>query len=253
MSLNKSNLRGCIGNGLFFLGNEKYQEFLDLNNDKELKKMLDVLDVCGFPENLEKYHSMEYITKEECDKLRLLDFLIRKNKKMMSKSPFSKFISKNKSLIRNDNWGGMRLCASHIYLNHFSEDHKKFSPAESKDILNKYPIEVDVISNIREMLVEAIKLISSKEDLLNYQKNVPIAFVTAELFCGWGDSYISGCDIYPLVFNEQELIALEAFNDDFERISEIVGEDLPPIEVFVQSKEWEELSKSALETLEKLS
>ena len=42
----------------------------------------------------------------------------------------------------------------------------------------------EIERNIRFLVIDALELISSKELQLKYQRDVPIADVSAELFCG---------------------------------------------------------------------
>ncbi|WP_444902858.1 hypothetical protein ACJJIU_13105 [Microbulbifer sp. CnH-101-E] len=44
-------------------------------------------------------------------------------------------------------------------------------------------------TNFRKEVFEVLDLISSKEELLDYQAKAPIAYVSAELFNQWEDCY----------------------------------------------------------------
>ena len=43
--------------------------------------------------------------------------------------------------------------------------------------------------NFRKEVFEVLELIASKEEQLDYQAKVPIAYVSAELFNQWNDCY----------------------------------------------------------------
>ena len=91
---------------------------------------------------------------------------------------------------------------------------------------------------------------ASRDAQLHYQQRVPIAQVSAELFCQWADDYFDPTD-YRLqaLFTPTEWQALLAFHADFESISSRVPSPLPPIQEFVSHPLWQQLADSASDAL----
>ena len=112
---------------------------------------------------------------------------------------------------------------------------------------------LDKISNqIRKNIFEILEFLGSKESQLEYQKNVPIAQVSNELFNQWYDNYYPKCEIHNMAFNETEREILENFNEIFNIISKKTPKDLPFIDEFVTTNEWFELNQLAKKTLDNL-
>ncbi|MGH1456519.1 MAG: hypothetical protein ACRBDI_07040 [Alphaproteobacteria bacterium] len=108
--------------------------------------------------------------------------------------------------------------------------------------------------NFRNNLLETLELISSKKDQLEYQKNVPVAYVSAEIFCWWEDDYQipKNEDWYQEAFSKGELEILAEFDKEFEIVANKTPDNLPDIEEFVLTPEWRELSSAAKAALKKL-
>ncbi len=106
--------------------------------------------------------------------------------------------------------------------------------------------------DFKKIVIAQLKTISSSEEQLNYQKNVPIADVPAELFCGWFyDVYHPETDLFKSTFSEDEQKVLADFNDFFEK-----REDKIPttsLEEMKKNIEWNEVMEKAKETLKLLN
>ncbi len=111
------------------------------------------------------------------------------------------------------------------------------------------------INNTRRNIINTLYLFSSKEEQLNYQENVPIAHVSAELFCQWDEYFLSEKNegLFREAFNEDERMILSEFNEVFERVAETTPDDLPDIHDFIKTVAWVRLSKAASIALKKLS
>ncbi|WP_157826736.1 hypothetical protein [Colwellia sp. 12G3] len=73
-------------------------------------------------------------------------------------------------------------------------------------------------------IIEILQLISSVESQFEYEKNVPIAKVPAELFCTWFDDYYHPNSAeFASSFNADELKDLAIFNQHFDRF----GKNIP--------------------------
>lgn len=113
--------------------------------------------------------------------------------------------------------------------------------------------DIELAKRIRQNVLNVLDLWSSKEEQLEYQKNVPIAQVSAELFCQWvDDSYYPDSRQFKMAFNEKERETLAAFDKTFNFISEKTPNNLPEIADFVKTEEWEVVNRAAIKTLEKI-
>ena len=101
--------------------------------------------------------------------------------------------------------------------------------------------------NYRNETFDTLKLISSKAEQLDYQNKVPIAHVSAELFCSWESCYqdVKNRDWYQSTFSKKEFEVLKRFDVIFEQVCSETEENVPYITEFIQSKQWLTLSKAA--------
>lgn len=69
---------------------------------------------------------------------------------------------------------------------------------------------------IRQRIIEALRLAASAEQQRRYEAAVPIADVTAEVFCIWGDNYFPDSPWLRRVFTprEQDVLARYAVVND---------------------------------------
>lgn len=88
---------------------------------------------------------------------------------------------------------------------------------------------------IRRTLLDLLRLIASREQQLAYQARVPIADVSAELFCRWDDLYQPQAPALCQAFTASELQALADFDEALNQIADATPETLPPIQQFVDS------------------
>jgi hypothetical protein len=101
--------------------------------------------------------------------------------------------------------------------------------------------------NYRKETFDTLKLISSKAEQLDYQNKVPIAHVSAELFCSWESCYqdVKNRDWYQSTFSKEEFEVLNRFDVIFEQVCSETKQDVPYITEFIQTKQWLTLSKAA--------
>lgn len=105
----------------------------------------------------------------------------------------------------------------------------------------------------RQNVIETLQLISSREEQLDYQRDVPIAHVTAEIFCHWTDGcYQNGKFLKEKwcisAFSATELQAIAEFNETLNQVSDSALE-LRSIDQFVLTPEWAKLSEAAARAL----
>jgi hypothetical protein len=102
----------------------------------------------------------------------------------------------------------------------------------------------------RTNVIETLRLLASRDAQLDYQQRVPIAQVSAELFCQWADDNFDPTDHrLQALFTPTEWQTLLAFHASFESISSRVPEPLPPIQEFVSHPLWQQLADSAADAL----
>jgi hypothetical protein len=105
--------------------------------------------------------------------------------------------------------------------------------------------------NLKHGIIQTLRLLASREAQLEYHRTVPIADVSAELFCQWDEFFWPDDVALRAEFSESEWTALQRFHSVFERVSSLLPHHpLPPIEEFVQSPHWLQLSKAAARALQ---
>ena len=109
------------------------------------------------------------------------------------------------------------------------------------------------ISQFRDAVINLLKLWGSIDEQLKYQKNIPFADVSSELFCQWIDDIHINTSDFQQAFSHDELIALEIFNDVISGIADRTPNQLPSIEEFVKTKEWSVVHYAACEALKKIN
>ena len=121
------------------------------------------------------------------------------------------------------------------------------SNEESRDLVNR---------RVRNLVIDYLALVSSARALLEYQRNVPIAHVYAELFEQWRDSVCLD------VQSTDEVLPSPTYTDDersamvaFEHIWMEVSKDAPPnmaLEEFLETALYSKLAAAARQTYEVL-
>jgi hypothetical protein len=104
----------------------------------------------------------------------------------------------------------------------------------------------------RENIIGVLRLWSSKEEQIEYQKSVPIAQVSSELFGQWDDFYTSDSEVMSEAFNKHELELLAKFDSELTVIGEKLNGETPQIEDFIKTSEWKKLNLLAQEILNNL-
>jgi hypothetical protein len=110
----------------------------------------------------------------------------------------------------------------------------------------------DLQITLRRNIIEHLRLLSSAEEQLQYQRNVPSVNIIVELVCGWFDEdYMPEDEAFSSAFSMRELQAMSEFNRVFDDIvvSTLRDEEMPQIEDFIKTPEWTGLSQAASLTL----
>jgi hypothetical protein len=94
--------------------------------------------------------------------------------------------------------------------------------------------------DLRNLIVQSLELLASKDAAFEYQRTVPIANVPAELFCWWfDDAYHPSSEVFQGAFTENELQVLAAFHSIFEAASVEIREPLPSLEQLLDLPAWQ--------------
>jgi hypothetical protein len=105
--------------------------------------------------------------------------------------------------------------------------------------------------DLKNRVLEILRLWASREEQFEYHRSVPIADVSAELFCMWDDVFWSDDTALRAEFSERDWNALMRFHSVFERVGRLLPhQPLPPIEQFVESPHWLQVSRAAARALQ---
>ncbi|MCP3998750.1 MAG: hypothetical protein GY722_27315 [bacterium] len=104
-------------------------------------------------------------------------------------------------------------------------------------------------TSIRDLL----ELITSPEQQREYERDVPIADVPAELVCMWFDDlYHPDHEGFRCCFSDQELSALARFNIFYDQRIEALPDSSAGLAALQASPAWQEVMQQARATIEEL-
>jgi hypothetical protein len=126
-------------------------------------------------------------------------------------------------------------------------------PNEEIETEDKNMSDDEFVDLTRKNIFGVIDLWASKENQLEYQKNVPIAQVSTELFCQWEDFYLLDSDDFKQAFNVEELKILSEFDNALKEIVDKTQQTLPVIDEFIETDEWRMMNSKAIEILKKIN
>lgn len=113
--------------------------------------------------------------------------------------------------------------------------------------------DTEFVELTRQSVYSVIELWSSKESQLDYQGNVSVANVSAELYLQWEDFYFPDSDDFKQSFSKLELEILAEFDKTLNSSIDLTPENLPPIEDFIKTDEWRMMHNKAKEIKETLN
>jgi len=114
-------------------------------------------------------------------------------------------------------------------------------------------IDDELIANVRRGLIHHLLLLADPEAQRKYERDVPSAFVPAELFCGWFDeSYRPDDPAVKLAFSDTELAAISEFHHLFDRVGHSLPKSLPDLSRLQRTPEWIEIVEAAAHALAKI-
>lgn len=102
------------------------------------------------------------------------------------------------------------------------------------------------------MLIEHLELLSSAHAQREYQRTVPIASVSAELYCIWYDHVADEAAIarfVPPVFSLEEQAAVRRMHAVLDGETSRGDQGLPCLEDFIDTPSWLRLHDEAVEAL----
>lgn len=128
---------------------------------------------------------------------------------------------------------------------------KKGSVKSISELIDSFRDTPEALSKLYDMILSSPEALSNPELVLNtviqlkrtlevelYQKAVPIADVSAEIFCLWEDSYCIDGELFQAGFSRSELNALKEFNLKFEKVCDESPENVPHIKQVISTSYW---------------
>jgi len=110
------------------------------------------------------------------------------------------------------------------------------------------------IPDRRPMILELLRLLSSEQEQLDYEANVPVADVPAELVCMWfDDQYHPDDAFFRSCFHPGELAALAGFHSFYAERHPQLPEAGGTIRAWLNSPVWREIMSEAKKTLDGLA
>jgi hypothetical protein len=109
---------------------------------------------------------------------------------------------------------------------------------------------VDEISQrLRKLIMDVLELVADEAGQREYQAKVPYVSVPAELFNQWDDVFPPKGERFRSAFNDEEMKALLEFDHVVREVSDKTPRMLPPLDEFIASDEWRQLSEAARSAL----
>ncbi len=102
---------------------------------------------------------------------------------------------------------------------------------------------------LRQNLLGVLDLWSSKKKQLDYQKDVPIAQVSSELFNQWSDFYYPDTVQFRLAFVKKEREILKDFDKLINHICDKIPKRFIDINEFVKTNDWLLINRAAIDTV----
>ena len=108
--------------------------------------------------------------------------------------------------------------------------------------------------NNRENIKELLELLSSKEEQLEYEKNVPFVDITVELVSMWFDDEYNPSreKIIQFCFSKEEIAILNDFHSFYESEFNKLPDSKGTIETWLANPHWLNIMKKANDTLIKI-
>lgn len=98
---------------------------------------------------------------------------------------------------------------------------------------------------LRTRVLDVLALVADEASQRRYQAAVPHVEVPAELFNQWDESFFPSNSEFQKAFGVKEMDALQRFDSIMRDISAKTPKQLPPLDRFITTRAWHELSKAA--------
>jgi hypothetical protein len=105
-----------------------------------------------------------------------------------------------------------------------------------------------VEQRVRNRIIEYLELAASFEDQLQYQRNVPVAYVPSEVIEQWADWVHTdprSVDQHPDVYSADEIAEMRRFHAVWDVTADAIPKSRPPIEEVQALSEWSNLRRAA--------
>ncbi len=98
----------------------------------------------------------------------------------------------------------------------------------------------------RRSIIGVLRLLSSPEQQIAFERNVPKVSVTVELFSMWfDDAYLPDSEAFRGCFSLKELAALAAFNEYYADHEKLLPEPSGGIRGWIEDKTWQGIMREA--------
>jgi hypothetical protein len=99
---------------------------------------------------------------------------------------------------------------------------------------------------VRNNILEYLELVASPARQWEYQRNVPIAHVAAEICCMWGDTVGDGPEtLNPAVYSDEEMAAIRVFHGVWDATWRAMPSPLPTLSESEKHPAWRRLRDAA--------
>ena len=106
------------------------------------------------------------------------------------------------------------------------------------------------IPDRRPVMIELLELLASPEQQVDYERNVPQAFIPDELVCMWFDDlYIPQDAYFRSCFSEAELAAMADFHTFYEKHEKELPRAVEGIAAWIEDETWQRIMARAQRTL----
>jgi hypothetical protein len=103
----------------------------------------------------------------------------------------------------------------------------------------------------RSSVIGVLRLLSSPSQQVAYERRVPHVSVTVELLSLWFDDiYLPNSQAFRSCFSAEELSALAAFNQFYEKQSQLLLEPKNGVSDWLKEKNWQEIMQRASNLVE---
>ncbi len=109
------------------------------------------------------------------------------------------------------------------------------------------------VPDLRPGIFRVLRLLSSPEEQLDYERRVPGISVPTELLSQWfDDQYVPESESFRLCFSSQEMEALSVFNNYFDVAEKRLPQPRDGIGTWLEDETWQGIMREAARALSAL-